>query len=72
MILKAGVRLIDQEYGDVYESGESMYPRGIFHEMILAAGVRLIDQEYGNVYESAESVYPRGIFHEMFLRRWFA
>ena len=59
MILAARVRLIDQEYGNVYESAESVYPRGIFLEMILAARSSLDDQEYGNVYESAESVYPR-------------
>ena len=30
MILAAGVRLIDQEYGNVYESAESVYSRGIY------------------------------------------
>ena len=38
MILAARVRLIDQEYGNVYESTESVYPRGLFLEMILAQG----------------------------------
>ena len=58
MILAARSSLDDQEYGIVYESAESVYPRGIFLEMILAAISSLDDQEYGNVYESAESVYP--------------
>ena len=30
MILAVGVRLIDQEYGNVYESAESVYSRGIY------------------------------------------
>ena len=73
MILAARVRLIDQEYGKVYESAESVYSRGIFLEMILAVGVCLIDEEYGNVYESAETVYSRGIYClKRFLRQGFA
>ena len=42
MILAAGVRLIDQEYGNVHESAESVYSRGIFLEMMLAARVCLL------------------------------
>ena len=41
-ILAARVRLIDQEYGNFYESAESVYPRGIFLEMILSARVHLL------------------------------
>ena len=59
MILAARSSLDDQEYGNVYESAESVYPRGIFLEMILAARSSLDDQEYGNVAKSTESVYPR-------------
>ena len=59
MILAARSSLDDQEYGNVYESAESVYPRGIFLEMILAARSSLDDQEYGNVSKSTESVYPR-------------
>ena len=34
--------LVDQEYGNVYESAESVYSRRIFLEMILAPRVRLL------------------------------
>ena len=34
--------LVDQEYGNVYESAESVYPPGIFLEMILASRVCLL------------------------------
>ena len=43
MILAARSSLDDQEYGNVYESAERVYPRGIFLEMILAARSSLDD-----------------------------
>ena len=60
--------LDDQEYGNVYESAESVYSRGIYSmKWFLRQGFACWSGIWKCFSESAESVYLRCISHEMIL-----
>ena len=72
MILAARVRLIDEEYGNVYESAESVYPRGMFLEMILAASFRLLIRNMEMFMKALKVCIHVAYSLKLFLRQGFA